>query len=111
MSNDTADSDGSENSILTEYGQLHLLLSAEPRVLHEAIYTCDPDQLTKIMSIMEDQLTDCQYHGPGDLDPARQFLSVWFMALRAWDHKTTPDGDNTVTELDFTTLKYDQHWD
>lgn len=63
------------------------------------------------MSVMENNLTDYQYHGPSDIGTAQQFLSVWFIALRAWDRKTSPEGVYQKTDLDFETLKYDQHWD
>lgn len=111
MSDDTADSDRSVDRLLSDYGELHLLLDADPKVLHEAIFSCNPDQLEKIMGVMENQLTDYQYHVPSDLATAQQFLSVWFMALRAWDNKTSPEGEDEITELDFQTLKYDQHWE
>jgi len=111
MTNGTADSGRSVDRLLTNYGELYLLLEADPKVLHEAISDCSPDQLEKIMSVVEDNLTDYQYHSPSDIDTAQQFLSVWFMALRTWDRKTTPEGEDEVTELDFQTLAHDQHWD
>lgn len=111
MSNDTTDSDSSVDRLLTDYGELHLLLDSSPKVLHEAIMDCSPEQLEKIMSIMENNLTDYQYHGPSDLGIAQQLLSVWFIALRAWDRKTSPDDVYQKTDLDFQTLKYDQHWE
>ena len=114
MSDNTEDSDYADRSgdrLLTHYGELHLLLNAEPKVLHEAIFSCEPDQLQEIMVVMENQLTDYQYHNPSDIPTAQQFLTVWFMALRAWDRKTSPEGTYQKTDLRFETLKYDQHWD
>jgi len=111
MREDTDNSDTSTSRLLTNYGELYLLLEADPKVLHEAIFSCEPHQLEEIMEVMEDQLADYNYHTPSNLETAQQFLAVWFIALRAWDTKTTDEGDDTVTELDFQTLKYDQHWD
>jgi len=108
MEDDTSESDSSANRLLSYYGELHLLLDADPKVLHESIFSCEPEQLEKIMRVMENQLTDYRYHTPADLDTAQQFLSVWFMALRAWDSKTSGEGNSKVTELDFQTLKLDQ---
>jgi hypothetical protein len=111
MENDTDKSDDSVDRLLSEYAEVHLLLDADPRVLHEAIFSCEPEQLENIMEIIEDQLTNYMYHGPNDLPTAQQFLSVWFIALRAWDSKASCEGDSKVTELNFQTLKYDQHFD
>jgi len=111
MEDEASEPDSSADRLLTDYGELHLLLDADPKVLHEAIFSCEPEQLEKIMKVMENQLTDYRYNAPSDLDTAQQFLSVWFMALRAWDSKTSGEDNNTVTELDFQTLKYDQYWE
>ena len=111
MVSNTDDSDSSVDRLLSDYGELYLLLEADPKVLHEAIFSCEPEQLEKIMKVMENQLSDYQYHVPADLATAQQFLSVWFMALRAWDRKTSPEGEDVKTDLDFQTLKYDQHWE
>lgn len=96
--------------LLTDYGELYLLLEVEPETLHEAISDCEPSQLEQIMKCMEDQLDQLQYTGPSKLPQAQQFLTVWFMALRVWDKKTSPDGELHRTNLEFETLKYDQHW-
>jgi hypothetical protein len=111
MENDTDNSDNSVDRLLSGYGELYLILEADPKVLHEAIFSCEPEQLKEIMSIVERQLRDYEYHVPADLDTAQQYLSVWFLALRAWDSNTSHEGENTVTDLDFQTLKRDQYWD
>jgi len=108
MEDDNSNSGSSADGLLNDYGEIHLLLTAEPKVLHESIFSCEPEQLERIMRFMEEQLTDYRYHAPADLDTAQQFLSVWFMALRAWDSKTSGEGNSKVTELDFQTLKLDQ---
>lgn len=111
MEDTTSDSDSSPDRLLSNYGEIYLLLEAEPSVLHEAIMDSSPEQLEKIMKCMEDQLTEFYYDGPSDIPTAHQFLTVWFIALRAWDKQTSPEGEDEITELDFETLKYDQHWE
>jgi|APHM01.1.fsa_nt_gi hypothetical protein len=111
MSDNTDQSEEAVDRLFTDYGELHLLLDADPQVLHETIFSCEPEQLEKIMGVMENQLADYQYHAPADLPTAQQFLSVWFMALRAWDYNTREDGSSELTDLDFETLKYNQHWE
>lgn len=105
------DNDNEQDGLLTDYGELYVLLECDPKILHEALYACNPAQLEKIMSVMEDQLSSITHPGPGRVDTIQQFLAVWFIALRAWDKKTSPEDELQVTDLDFETLKYDQHWE
>jgi len=103
--------DNEEDRLFTRYGEIRVLLDADPKVLHEVLTSCEPRQLEQIMSVMENNLHDYAYEAPGDIYTARQLLSVWFIAVRTWDKKTSSGDEIEKTELDFQTLKYDQHWD
>jgi len=111
MTNNTTSSDSSVDRLFTDYSELYLLLEADPKVLHEAISVCKPEQLEKIMSVIEDNLNDYNYNNPSDIETAQQFLSVWYIALRTWDKETSPEGEYEVTKLDFRRLAHNQHWD
>jgi hypothetical protein len=106
-----SDNDNEQNRLLSNYGELYVLLECDPKILHEAIYDCEPEQLEEIMGVMEDQLGEIPNAMPSRLDTIQQFLAVWFIALRAWDKKTSPEDKQQVTDLDFETLKYDQYWE
>lgn len=105
------DTNNEQNRLLSNYGELYVLLECDPEILHEAIYDCEPEQLESIMNVMEDQLDSIPHPGPSRVETVQQFLAVWFIALRAWDKKTSPEDEIELTSLEFDTLKYDQHWE
>lgn len=74
--------DGS-NRLFSEYGELVLLLDADPQVLHEAIKDCSPEQQRQIIQVIEDQLNDTYIEGNKEL--FERHLYVWMYTIRQLD--------------------------
>jgi len=91
-----------EHRLFSEYGELVLLLDADPQVLHEAIKDCNQHQLLKIIQVIEDQLNDTPIEGNKEL--FMRHLYVWMYAIRQ------KDDEDEHFMLDFEEWEYDQFY-
>jgi len=91
-----------ENRLFSEYGELVLLLDADPQVLHEVMKDCNQQQLRKIIQVIEDQLNDTHIEGNKEL--FMRHLYVWMYAIRQLD------SEEEHFMLDFVEWEYDQFY-
>lgn len=70
-----------EESLLSQYGQMVMLLDADESILEEAIIDASPKQLLKIISVFEDQLNLRDSMSRNDQERYRKFLYLRHFAI------------------------------
>jgi len=91
-----------ESRLFSEYGELVLLLDADPEILREAIKDCSQEQKRRIIQVIEDQLNDTHIDGNEAL--FKRHLYVWMYTIRQLD------SDDELFMLDFVEWEYDQFY-
>ena len=80
--------DGQEEHILDPYGEMVLLLDADPQTLREPIRTQDNESIRRVINILEDQINNTPLEGNEDL--INRHLQVWFFCIRQLEDEHEP---------------------
>ena len=100
--------DGQEEHILDPYGEMVLLLDADPQTLREPIKTQDNESIRRIINILEDQINNTPLEGNEDL--INRHLQVWFFCIRQLEDEPAHKDDYENFKLDFTEWEYQQFY-
>lgn len=96
--------------LLSPYGELVVLLDADPAILREAFKDCNREQLLDIISIYEDQLNDTFIEGNEKL--FKRHLYCWMFCIRQLDpdkEERTGERADEFFHLNFSSWEAEQH--
>lgn len=91
-----------DSRLFTEYGELVLLLDADPEILREAIKDGSQEKKRRIIQVIEDQINDTPIEGNEEL--FKRHLYVWMFTIRQLDTETQH------FDLNYVDWEYDQFY-
>jgi len=97
-----------EDRLFSEYGELVLLLDADPQVLHEPIKDASPEQKKRIIGVLEDQINDTYLEGNEKL--VKRFMYLWMFTIRQLDEDVGVDEQTDGFALGFEDWEHDQFY-
>lgn len=108
MSDESKLVEDDSSPLFSEYGQLVLLLDAQPSTLREAIKDASQEQKRRIIGVLEDQLNDTPIKGNEKL--FKRYLYLWMFTIRQLDEGSVDNNDVENFKLDFVEWEYNQFY-